>query len=83
MEREDFGVHPEQFMKLLTSIEDFYRSNKRCKKCDVISVEKTVNEQLVEIYASYIKSPTVLVNDRIFLDAKYIWPEEKTAIMSS
>jgi hypothetical protein len=38
---------------------------------------------LIEIYANYIKSPTSLISGRIFIDAKYLWPEELLVIMSS
>lgn len=66
-------------MRLLSSIQDFVKANRRCKKCDVITVEA----DMIEVFATYIKSPSVFVADRIFIDAKYLWQSEYTAIMSS
>jgi hypothetical protein len=31
----------------------------------------------------HIKSPSFLVADRLFIDAKYLWPEENMVIVSS
>jgi hypothetical protein len=39
--------------------------------------------QRVEIFSTLLKSPTVLISDRTFIDAKYIYPEFNIAMMSS
>ena len=70
-------------MKLMENINDFEKANKRCKKCDILAVEPDENEGKIEIYASFVKSPTVLVADRVFVDAKYLWQNEYLTIMSS
>ena len=70
-------------MKLLESMSDFVKTNKRCKKYELITVEDSDTGEMIEIFATYVKSPSVLVADRLFIDAKYLWNTEFTAIMSS
>ena len=71
-------------MKILEKVQDFTKANNKCRKCEVITVlEGETNNDKIEVYANYIKSPTIVVSDRIFIDAKYLWPDETLAIMSS
>lgn len=69
-------------MHLMESVIDFVKVNSRCRKCEVITVEDPGDGDLVEIYASYIKSPTILVSGRIFIDAKYMSRDESLVVMS-
>ncbi len=74
---------PAQCMKLTSKVYDFVKSNARNKKCELIEVIPDVNGTEIEIYASHVKSGTIIVSDRIFVDAKYIYPEENLVLMSS
>ena len=53
------------------------------KKVDLIQSGGTGVLENLELYAMHIKSPTRLVSDRIFIDAKYIFPNEDMVIVSS
>lgn len=71
-------------MALLLRQERFVSSNKRTKRFNMLEVVHYEDmSEPVEIYSSILKSPTVLISERTFIDAKYIWPETSTAIMSS
>jgi hypothetical protein len=38
---------------------------------------------IVEVYSSVIKPPNAFIDGRVYVDAKYIYPEELLCIMSS
>ncbi|TNV80609.1 hypothetical protein FGO68_gene8835 [Halteria grandinella] len=84
LERTDMGVLPWQFMSLLRRQEDFVKTNKRTKRFDMLELEQHDDmSEPVEIFSSILKSPTILISERTFIDAKYVWPEDNIAIMSS
>lgn len=84
LERTDMGVFPWQFMSLLRRQEDFVKTNKRTKRFDMLELEQHDDmSEPVEIFSSILKSPTILISERTFIDAKYVWPEDNIAIMSS
>jgi len=57
------------------------KQNKRVKAFELLATELYEdNPHTVEIYATMIKSPTFLVSDRIFIDAKFLWNEEHVSI---
>ena len=57
------------------------KTNKRVKSFELLGTEQhTDNPSPVEIYATLIKSPTILVSDRIFIDAKFLWNDEFVSI---
>ncbi len=66
-------------------MESYSKANSGLKKCEVITNECLNKEgsDVVEIYASIIKSPTSFMSDRLVIDAKYLWPEENLVIFSS
>ena len=82
LERKIFGVLPEQFIKLYQKMELAIKTNRRCKKLDILAVEKSEMGN-IEIYMTLINSPTMLISERVFIDAKYIFEKEMTIIMSS
>ena len=81
LERTVNDVYPEQFMKLLQVQKEFVKANKRCKSFEMLGVEeqRDVKSQ-VEIFATYVKSPSFLVSDRVFIDSKFLWNEEFVSI---
>jgi hypothetical protein len=38
---------------------------------------------IVEVYSSIIKPPNAFIDGRVYVDAKYIYPDELLCIMSS
>jgi len=57
----------------MTHIDQYSKANASIRKIDIITQEDLGKGDLVEIYASYIKSPTSLMSDRVTIDAKYLW----------
>lgn len=74
LERVDYGVEPDTFTNLQTRILDFCKANRMVKHVDVIESGGSGVLKDFELYAMHIKSPSFLVADRIFIDAKYLWP---------
>ncbi len=83
LERVDYGVTPSVFCKLQERIQDFCKANRMVKRVDLIESGGRGVLSNFELYAMHIKSPTILVSDRIFIDAKYIFEEENMVIVSS
>jgi hypothetical protein len=83
LERVDYGVIPNSFTELQIRILDFCKTNRMVKHVDVIESGGRGLLKDFELYAMHIKSPSFLVADRIFIDAKYLWPEENMVIVSS
>lgn len=90
LERTDLGVLPHQFMALLQHQENFIKCNKRCRNFEILAVEEEpyLESQSasggsgIEVFVTLIKSPTILVSDRLFIDAKYLWDKECVSILS-
>jgi hypothetical protein len=84
LERTDVGVMPWQFISLLRKQEYFVKTSKRSKHFEMLAEEYVGDmTEPIEIFCSILKSPTILISDRTFIDAKYIWPDDSIAIMSS
>jgi hypothetical protein len=61
-------------MSLMLNVLDMAREVGGFKKCDVITTETLTDGSNIEIFASHMKSPSSMVDDRVVFDAKYIWP---------
>ena len=83
LERVDSGVTPNVFCALQERIQDFCKANRMVKHVDVIQSGGSGLLRNFELYAMHIKSPSFLVADRIFIDAKYIFVDENMVIVSS
>lgn len=82
VERHDFGVLPEQFMRRFESIESFVKGNKVINRVDILSRENLPNYEgeSVELYAVHIKPP--MMSTRLMMNAKYYIPSKNTIIIS-
>lgn len=60
-------------MKIFESIKEATKVNRRTKKVDLITVEEEKEFGKIEVYASHVLSPTVLISGRYFVDAKYLF----------
>jgi hypothetical protein len=83
LERFDLGVAPKVFCDLQERIQDFCKANRMVKHVDVIQSGGSGLLRNFELYAMHIKSPSFLVADRFFIDAKYLFPDESMVIVSS
>ena len=83
LERVDYGVTPDLFCKLQEKIHDFCKANRMVKQVDLIETGGYGVLSNFELYAMHIKSPSILVSDRIFIDGKYIFQDENMVIVSS
>jgi hypothetical protein len=84
LERTDMGITPAQIMKVLDHVKDYNQANKNIKRCDLIAeYDMQDGRPKVEVYSSIIKPPSAFISGRVFVDAKYIYPEELLCIMSS
>jgi hypothetical protein len=83
VERVDYGITPEPFVEMQKDVRDFLSANKMCMNVDMLEQITSGPLEGVQIYAMYIKSPSFLVADRLFIDAKYLWCEENLVIVSS
>jgi hypothetical protein len=84
LERTDMGITPSQIMKVLDHIKDFNQANKNIKRCDLIAqVDFRDDKPKVEVYSSIVKPPNAFIAGRVFVDAKYLYPDELLCIMSS
>ncbi len=82
LERTDMGVTPAQCLQVMLSLDNYARCGTNVKKIELLSTER-LRDMPVEIYCTFIKAPNAFIAERIFFDAKYIWPEENLVIMSS
>lgn len=82
MDKEVLGVSPEDFMRQYEDMQKAVVGNSLCKRLDMLGLE---HDELgpIQIYASHVNSPTRLISDRAFVDAKYMWPAENLILMSS
>lgn len=83
VERIDYGVTPEPFVEMQKDVRDFLSANKLCMGVDMLHQMTSGPLEGVQIYAMKIKSPSFLVADRLFIDAKYLWCDENLVIVSS
>ena len=83
LERSDLGVLPDQIMSIMDRVEYFSKASPGSKNCVIAREELGTASDVVEIYASHIKSPTSLISDRLVIDAKYLVPQEHIVMMSS
>jgi hypothetical protein len=82
IERKVMGVLPHHFMKHYEVMVHAAKCSRLCKKIDMI--ESGADEEgKVEVYASYVNSPTRMISGRMFIDAKYLWEKENIVIMTS
>ena len=70
-------------MSIMEKVETFSKANSGVKNCVIACEELGAPSDFVEIYASFIKSPTSLISDRVVIDAKYLWPQEFMVTFSS
>ena len=84
LERHDYGMTPKSYTDFQVSIAQFCKANRLVKGVDVIEAINDPN--LItnyELFAMFIKSPTILIADRVMFDAKYVWNDEAVVIVSS
>ena len=70
-------------MSIMNKMENFSKANSGVKNSVIACEELGTPSDVVEIYASFIKSPTSLISDRVVIDAKYLCPQENMVIFSS
>ena len=84
LERTDMGVNPQQVMSILTKVQKFSKGNKHVLRNDILAeVDLCDGLPIVEVYSSIIKPPNAFIDGRVYLDGKYIYPDELLCIMSS
>ena len=83
LERIDMGMTPRLFFDFQVSIMEFCKANRLVSKVDVIEAMNNETITNYELYAMYIKSPTFLISDRLMVDAKYIFEDSLSVIVSS
>jgi hypothetical protein len=86
VERTDYGIKPDDFLRILDKVDYYKKANVNLKEIDVITVEDLQDKGItkpVEVYASYIKAPNAFIAGRIIFDAKFIYPSENLVIFTS
>ncbi len=74
LERIDYGLTPKIFCDLQVGIRDFCKANRLVRSVDVIeAIDDPAIIKNYELFAMIIKSPTILIADRVMFDAKYVY----------
>ena len=71
-------------MSILPKIKDFNKESKHVKRNDILAeVDLSDGLPIVEVYSSIIKPPNAFIDGRVYVDAKYLYPDELLCLMSS
>ena len=71
-------------MSILPKIKEFNKESKNVKRNDILAeVDLCDGLPIVEVYSSIIKPPNAFIDGRVFVDAKYLYPDELLCLMSS
>ena len=76
------GLTPAQFMQHYEDMRLAVVGSTLCKKLELLNTE---HDEVgpIQVYASHVNSPTRLISDRAFVDAKYMWPDDNLIVMAS
>jgi hypothetical protein len=80
--RDEYGVKPEQFVSVYTTILNILPITKSVARCDITSLEKE-DDVTYETYACYIRSPVPLIAGRIMMNTKFYMPKDDMFIICS
>lgn len=80
--RDEYGVKPEQFVSVYTTILNILPITKSVARCDITSLEYE-DDVTYETYACYIRSPVPLIAGRIMMNTKFYMPKDSMFIICS